>query len=108
MFNFVIGITDSSVPPLTASRALSITIQSGVTINTGATLPVGEVGAFYAQPFSATGPTPLSWNLLSGIIPPGLGLAPTGSLTGTPAVAGTYSFTIQASGGNPVQSSSQT
>ena len=106
-FDFTVTLTDSSVPPLTASKALSITIQSGLTITTDSSLPLAVVSAFYLQNLAATGPASLTWSVISGIVPPGLTLTAGGSLAGTPAVAGTFNFTVQVTGGTPIQTATK-
>src|SRR5262245_24258373 len=70
-------------------------------------LPLGQVGVFYTKSLEATGPSPVSWTVISKIPPPGLQLASNGTIFGTPAVAGTYDFTVQATAGNPVQTATK-
>jgi MBG domain (YGX type)/Putative Ig domain len=68
---------------------------------TTASLPSGAVGQSYSATVTAEGgPTPAdySWALGSGSgpLPPGLSLDPSsGTISGTPTTAGTYSFTVQ-------------
>ncbi len=65
-------------------------------INT-ASLPNGTVGTAYSASLSASGgTTPYSWTLTSGQLPAGLSLASAGAISGTPAAAGTTTFTITA------------
>jgi hypothetical protein len=54
-------------------------------------------GAAYSEALTATGGTPpYGWSVAGGSLPPGLALDPTtGALTGTPTVAGAFSFTAQ-------------
>ena len=60
------------------------------------TLAGGTVGSVYSQTLSATGGTPpYGWSLLSGSLPSGLILSPTGTITGSPLTAGTFNFTVQ-------------
>jgi hypothetical protein len=106
--NFTVGLTDSSSPPLTASKPLSILVQPALAITTTSPLPTGVAGAFYAQQFTSVGPSPVTWSVASGTQPPGLQLSQTGALTGVPQVAGTYVFTVQASASNPTQTAQQT
>ena len=60
-------------------------------------LPVGELGARYTTTLAATGGTPgYTWSITKGALPVGLQLnGLTGSISGTPALAGSSSFTVQ-------------
>jgi len=59
-------------------------------------LPLGTEGVFYRQEIMSTGGNgPTAWSLFDGSLPAGLQLEE-GLITGTPAVSGTYSFTILA------------
>jgi hypothetical protein len=40
--------------------------------------------------------TPFTWKVVSGALPPGLTLASSGAITGTPTKTGTFDFTVQA------------
>lgn len=61
------------------------------------TPPAGTVGAPYSYAFTVGGTPPVSAVVTSGALPPGLGLSTAGALTGTPTVAGTFTFSIRAS-----------
>ena len=62
-----------------------------------AQLPGGLVGTRYQYQFVASGGVPpYTYSIKQGALPPGLGLGLTGTLSGTPMQAGTYSFTVQA------------
>ncbi len=64
---------------------------------TTTTEPTGIVGSPYSMTLSAVGGTPpYSWSLVSGSLPPGLALSPTGTIGGTPTVAGTFAFEVKA------------
>ena len=61
----------------------------------------GVIGAAYSQQFDLTPAAPTTtYTVVSGSLPTGLSLnsisADLGSITGTPTVAGTYSFTLRA------------
>jgi hypothetical protein len=50
-----------------------------------------------ALTFEASGSMPITWSVSSGALPPGTSLDPaTGAYSGTPTVAGDYSFTVTA------------
>jgi uncharacterized protein (TIGR03437 family) len=74
-----------------------VEISGGVSISTSARLPDGVVGTAYSQTLSASGGSlPYSWSVSSGALPPGLSLnASSGSITGRPIAAGTFTFTVQ-------------
>ena len=66
-----------------------------LTISSGS-LPNGATGGAYSATLSASGGVePVTWSE-TGALPPGLSLDPSGTLTGTPVTAGTYSFTVTA------------
>lgn len=47
-------------------------------------------------PNAATGDSPITWAVYSGSLPAGLTLSDTGAISGTPATADTYTFTVKA------------
>lgn len=63
-------------------------------------LPDGNVNQPYTAPaLTASGDTVTSWTLAGGTqLPPGLTLAPTGVISGTPTQGGVFNFTVQANG----------
>ncbi|HZY05685.1 MAG TPA: Ig domain-containing protein, partial [Anaeromyxobacteraceae bacterium] len=60
-------------------------------------LPWGTTGVAYSATLSASGgTTPYSWSVSAGSLPAGLSLAAaTGIISGTPAAAGSSSFTVR-------------
>jgi hypothetical protein len=58
--------------------------------------PGGAVAGSYSATLSASGgSTPYTWSLLNGALPNGLTLNAGGSISGTPSLAGSFSFTVQ-------------
>ena len=71
--------------------------------------PVGAVGSPYSFAFAGAGgcgpALPYQYNLLSGSLPPGLTLAKSGLVSGTPTHAGSWSFWVNLSDQNPPSAS---
>jgi len=92
-YSFTIVATDAD--GFSASQAYSITV-SAVTLTPPASLPDGQQAVAYSQslvPSNGTGP--FSFAVPPGDLPPGLSLHPTsGLLSGTPTLAGSYSFVV--------------
>jgi hypothetical protein len=91
-FSFSVTVLDTSDPPLTNTRTLSITIQPALSITT-TSLPGGTVGVTYSQTLgAANGTPPYSWSVSSGTLASGLSLSSTGVLAGNPTASGSYTF----------------
>jgi hypothetical protein len=89
------GTTTGNVWSFTTTPAPAPTIQST------SPLPAGLIGISYSQTLTASGGVlPYSWSIVSGNLPPGLSLPPSGVISGTPNSAGTYSFTVRVTGSN--------
>jgi hypothetical protein len=96
--NFTITATDSANN--TGNRAYALTITATATppiTLSPTTLPDGTVGAPYAQTVTALGGVgpPYTLSITSGTLPTGLTFTG-GLLSGTPAIAGAYTFTVTA------------
>ena len=93
-FSVSMLVTDSA--SFTASASCTMNVFPSLTITT-TSLPGGTVSAPYAQPLAASGGVgALRWS--GSGIPAWLGLDPvTGILSGTPAAAGSYPFSVQVS-----------
>ena len=64
-----------------------------------AALPGAVAGSPYNQALSASGGSgPYTFSLAGGALPTGLSLGSGGTISGTPTVAGTFSFTVRATG----------
>src|SRR5579872_2637172 len=69
----------------------------------------GTVGVAYpATQFTAAGGTqPYTWSVSAGALPAGLTLSAAGLLSGTPAAAGQFTFTVQVTDANALTASKQ-
>jgi hypothetical protein len=78
-----------------APATVSITVSAPTITVTPATLTAGTFGVAYSQSLTASGgQAPYSFSLASGALPAGLTLNSSGSITGTPTAAGTFTFTV--------------
>ncbi|HJQ70970.1 MAG TPA: putative Ig domain-containing protein [Blastocatellia bacterium] len=83
---------------MSANVAVTVSDVRSPAIN-GASSLGGVRGAAFSYQFDATGGTPpYTWSIVAGALPPGLTLTPgTGLLAGSPASAGSFAITVQAS-----------
>ncbi len=91
-------LTDNALNVTNATQSITVTgTATGLTLSPS-TLPNGTFGVAYSQTFSAGGGTaPYTYSVTAGALPGGLTLnTSTGALTGTPAGAGSFSFTVKA------------
>ncbi len=95
-FSFTLTATDStSGTPGQASRSYTLAIVAPTLTVAPSTLPSGTAGAAYSQTLSTSGGTaPYTYTLSSGALPAGLSLSSAGVLSGTPTVAGSFSFVV--------------
>ena len=95
-FNFTILATDNV--GCTGSRAYTLIINACPAIALDPpSLPNGQVGLGYSQTITASGGTaPYTFAVTAGTLPPGLSLAATGVLSGTPSANGSFDFTVTA------------
>jgi len=95
--SFTIEVTDAESPAMTATQPLSLTVTPAPLAVTTTSLPGATLGSAYSAALAATGGTPpYTWSVTAGSLPPGLSLSSAGTISGTPAVAGTYPVTVQA------------
>lgn len=79
-----------------ATMTYTITFADPLAVVTGG-LPGAARLSAYCQSLSAGGGTPgYAWSLAGGSLPTGVNLDSYGHLTGTPTVAGTFTFTVTA------------
>lgn len=91
--SFTVQVADTSAN--SATQSFSITIEPALTITT-TSLASGTLKVAYSSTVEAAYATlPLTWSIGSGALPTGLALnASTGSISGTPLVAGTSNFSV--------------
>jgi hypothetical protein len=94
-YAFTVTATDAG--GCTGLRAYSVTFACPAIAVLPPTLPNPPIGVPYAQAITNDGGSPpVTFTIAAGSLPPGLLLSPAGALSGTPATAGTYSFTVRA------------
>jgi len=94
-FNFTVTATDAN--SYTGSQAYSLTIAAPtLNLSPSSPLPTTTAESAYSQNFTTSGGTaPYQYTIASGSLPAGLSLGTGGALTGTPTVAGTFTFTVK-------------
>ena len=84
------GLTDAVI------TATALPVSSPVAIVTSV-LPNGAQGQAYTAALQASGGSgTFSWRIVSGVLPAGITMTSAGTIAGTPASAGTASFTVRA------------
>lgn len=102
-FTFTVRATDT--PGCTGQRTYTVAITGSggcgtISLNPSV-LPNGVVGTAYNQTVIASGGNgSYAFGVISGEIPPGIVLSPTGTFSGTPTTAGSYSFVLAATDSN--------
>ena len=95
-FDFTAKVTDAASLSGFTSLRIIVNVAPTPPVITTALLPAATVGTSYTQSLSATaGTPPYAWSIMSGTLAPGLNLAPSGALSGTPTAAGAYDFTAK-------------
>jgi hypothetical protein len=94
-FNFT--VTATGVGSCTGSRAYTLSITCPAIMLSPGSLPGVTFNTAYSQTLSATPASgSYSFSLTSGILPAGLSLSPSGSLSGTPTQTGAFTFRVTA------------
>ena len=104
------GTTTISASLTGVTGSTTLTVQTGPLGVVTTSLSNGTVNITYSATLTANGGTvPYAWAIASGSLPPGLSLnATSGTITGTPTNAGTFSFAVNVSdASNPAQTATQ-
>lgn len=93
-FDITILVQDSSITPLSATKAFTLTIAK-VQITT-ASLSDATVGSAYEVELQASDlPANALWEITDGNLPSGMSLEAVGHIEGTPTGSGSYTFTVR-------------
>jgi large repetitive protein len=91
-FTFVVQATGGNA---TDTETETLTVRQPITLTSQLAATKAELGvAFSSAQTAAGGEGTFTWSISKGALPSGLTLAPDGSISGTPAVAGRFSFTL--------------
>lgn len=97
-YAFTLAGTDSNGVGTAANFTIVVTAPLALTAGS---LPGGTVGSAYSAALTATGGAgSYSYAVTGGALPPGLSLSSGGVLSGTPAAAGTFAFTVTVTDGH--------
>jgi hypothetical protein len=92
-FNFTVQLNDSE--SRSAQKALAITITPPALEIITLAVPSARKGTAFNYQLAATGGTPpYTWLVSFGSLAPGLSLATTGVISGTPSLSGNFGFTV--------------
>lgn len=105
-FSFTVQLQDSGGQSAKGSFSQAVDI-SFLKVTTSS-LPQAAVNQSFSVSLAASGGTsPYGWEISAGQLPPGLGIASDGKISGTPTATGQYNFTAQVSdSSSPVKTAS--
>jgi len=96
VYNFALQATDAAGNSIQRTFNLNVKTLRIAPV----TLRNPTYGTAYAQALTAmAGTAPYSYSLISGLLPAGLTLSPSGLISGTPANTGYWTFSVQATDG---------
>ena len=110
-YTFTVQVTDHTNPSQSATTTVTLTVGPALTVTT-TSLPDAVGGIAYSQTLSAANGSGilLNWSIVSGSLPDGLTLSPSGVISGSPTatVDTSSSFTVQVTDdSNPPQTATQ-
>ncbi|MEO5845822.1 MAG: Ig domain-containing protein, partial [Caldimonas sp.] len=97
--NYTVSVTVTDSTAATGTGNVQVIVNaagSNCTLTvTNASLPAGATGTPYSQTLATSGGTaPYTYSVVSGSLPAGLSLSTGGTISGTPTVAGSTTFSI--------------
>ncbi len=98
VYSFTVQVKDSALPTSqTVTQALSITVTTPAPLSIStSSLAAGVTATGYSGTLQATGGVlPYTWSITSGQLPAGLNINSSGTITGTPVLAGASTFTVK-------------
>jgi uncharacterized protein (TIGR03437 family) len=96
--SFSVSVTVTDSQPAQVTKVFTLVVASPITIS-AVSLPNGSVGHSYFQTLSATGGNGTGVTFSASGLPAGLGITASGTISGTPSVAGTFAVTVTATDG---------
>ncbi|MBQ7168511.1 MAG: putative Ig domain-containing protein [Synergistaceae bacterium] len=93
-YTFTVKASPTTGAPATKEFKLTVQAEGTLAITT-TDLPSGTTGTAYSATL-VSNPTGATWSVASGTLPAGLSLSTSGTISGTPATAGTSRFTVRA------------
>ena len=93
-----VTVTDAASPMSSATRALTLSVRPTQVVILTTPLASQILGTSGATALQASGGTgSYAWRLLSGALPPGMGLdQASGTISGTPTAVGSFTFVVEA------------
>src|SRR5437879_6051089 len=92
---FTVIVSNSAGSVTSSAAVLTVNASIPPLQVTNSQLSGGTVGSAYSATLNASGGTsPYSWSVSSSTLPTGLSLSSSGTLSGTPTVAGAFPFTV--------------
>lgn len=93
----VVHSNDPATPSYSLPVLLEVVSQMTEPVIQTTSLPSAMVGTAYSQSLTHMGGMgAVAWSVASGLLPQGLGLAPDGTISGTPLQHGSSTFTVRA------------
>src|SRR5581483_6691702 len=101
-FKVVINFTDAASHSLLVTENIGVGSATfpGISISSASDLGTAFATSFYSTQLLACCASTYTWSFVSGALPPGLAIAPTGLFSGTPSTPGLYTFVLRAADGS--------